>query len=318
MPVSRRDLILSLISAPAFAAKPHPELALAGGTIFPSPTSPPIPEAVVILRDGNIAAAGPLAKTKIPPKALVVDCRNCFVTAGFTNAAAPLAAISPKLPAVAQLESCFAQYGFSTLYDPFSPPEATDALALRAAAAGAPVPALHTAPAVAYARQPVTLQSETEAVVHPAARAGVLDSDLLREMAERRIALIPVLAQYEAEAASLGYSPESTQTRLANLLEQVRAFAGPLIFGTSTPAFPERNPAREYALLAQAGFGTPQILAALTTNPAACFGDAKTRGQLAPGFAGDVTVLTADPTENPKNFAAVRLTLRQGRVLFSK
>jgi len=68
----------------------------------------------------------------------------------------------------------------------------------------------------------------------------------------------------------------------------------------------------------RAGLSYAQILAALTTAPAARFGVAARTGRLAPGLAADVVVLDGDPAEDIRALARVRATLRGGRVIYQR
>ena len=48
------------------------------------------PKLAVVLRDGRVVAVGPVSttaakKTRIPPKALIIDCRGKVVMPGFSN-----------------------------------------------------------------------------------------------------------------------------------------------------------------------------------------------------------------------------------------
>jgi imidazolonepropionase-like amidohydrolase len=60
-----------------------------------------------------------------------------------------------------------------------------------------------------------------------------------------------------------------------------------------------------------------QILAMLTTAPAARF-RRDTSGQLVPGMAADVVVLDGDPAQDVRAFAKVRMTMRDGRVIYKR
>ncbi len=325
MPFPRRHFLATLLAVPAWAAKPHAEIALAGGKIYPSPTLPSILDAVVILREGRIAAVGPLSKIRIPTKALVVDCRGAVVVAGFTNCFA-----DPATPAAFEAQTT--RWGFTsvfamglesdpapwlrrietgevagpwirraTTYSATKTPEAVPADALwipnpheldtetlRAAAAEA-----HRQRKTVLAH-PITpesladcLQAGIDVLVHPPDAAPAL----LRKIIDRRVAVIP--------SPAAGW----------NQLRPFSTAGGQILFSTTG-----RDPAAQYQAFAEAGLSTTQILAALTANPAARFGD-KLHGQLAPGFLADVNVLSADPAADARNFAAVRLSLRQGRVL---
>ena len=59
-----------------------------------------------------------------------------------------------------------------------------------------------------------------------------------------------------------------------------------------------------------------QILASLTTAPAERFGESARLGRLAAGFIADMVVLDEDPSKDVRVFAAVRYTIRAGRVIY--
>jgi imidazolonepropionase-like amidohydrolase len=68
----------------------HPPLKLAHGTlaiqharIYTSPSDPPIPDGIILIRDGLIAQVGP--NISIPTDAQIIPCDHCIVTAGFWN-----------------------------------------------------------------------------------------------------------------------------------------------------------------------------------------------------------------------------------------
>jgi imidazolonepropionase-like amidohydrolase len=59
-----------------------------------------------------------------------------------------------------------------------------------------------------------------------------------------------------------------------------------------------------------------EILASLTTAPAARWQEAERRGQVTAGMDADLVVLAADPMADPASFAKVRCTIRGGRLSF--
>jgi len=70
--------------------------------------------------------------------------------------------------------------------------------------------------------------------------------------------------------------------------------------------------------MARAGLTWRQILAALTTNPAARFGEASRRGRVASGLDADLVVLGRDPAIDVRAFADVVDVVRGGRIVFQK
>ena len=77
------------------------------------------------------------------------------------------------------------------------------------------------------------------------------------------------------------------------------------------------DPTDEYVFMQRAGLSYAQILAALTTAPAARFGAARS-GRLAPGLDADVVVLDGDPAQDIRALARVGQTLRGGRAIYRK
>jgi imidazolonepropionase-like amidohydrolase len=70
--------------------------------------------------------------------------------------------------------------------------------------------------------------------------------------------------------------------------------------------------------MAQAGMSPMQILASLTTTPAARWNETPRRGRIAPGMDADLVVLEADPSKDVKRFADVKCAVRGGKPIFVK
>jgi imidazolonepropionase-like amidohydrolase len=60
-------------------------VALVGGRVQPSPDAAPIPDGVVLIGDGVIAAVGSRGAIPVPPGAVVIDCAGGTVMSGFWN-----------------------------------------------------------------------------------------------------------------------------------------------------------------------------------------------------------------------------------------
>jgi imidazolonepropionase-like amidohydrolase len=70
--------------------------------------------------------------------------------------------------------------------------------------------------------------------------------------------------------------------------------------------------------MGQAGMSAMQILASLTTAPAARWNESGRRGRIAPGLDADLVVLEADPGQDVRRFAAVKCVVRAGKVIYAK
>src|SRR5205823_13956438 len=118
-----------------------------------------------------------------------------------------------------------------------------------------------------------------------------------------------------------GLPAELVELVLGNGVAQTRAFAelgGQLLFGTDVGYMIDYDPTEEFVYLQRARLAPAQILAMLTTAPAARFGRADRTGRLAPGFSADVVALDGDPALHVRAFAKVPLTMRDGPTLHSR
>ena len=72
---------------PDTAATPAQQarVALVGGTIYPSPTEPPIPDGVVVIENGRISAVGQGDTMRVPDGIATLECSGSTITAGFWN-----------------------------------------------------------------------------------------------------------------------------------------------------------------------------------------------------------------------------------------
>ena len=134
---------------------------------------------------------------------------------------------------------------------------------------------------------------------------GMTDAHYAR-MKSRNMAMIPTLYLFR-------------DRWMWDILDQVRTFArqgGQILFGTDVGYLPNFDHAIEYDLMAAAGLGWREILASLTVNPAARFGDSARRGRVAAGFDADLVVLGSDPAHGVRNLSDVRYTIRAGRVIY--
>ena len=114
----------------------------------------------------------------------------------------------------------------------------------------------------------------------------------------------------------------SGDDKFNSILKEVKSYSdirGQIMFGTDIGYLTDYpSLTREYGYLARAGLTFPQILASLTTTPAARLGYAKLTGQVKPGMDADLTLLEGDPARDIDAFAHVALTMRKGQIIYSK
>lgn len=99
-------------------------LALVGAKIYTDPNADPLPNGVVLIRNGKIGKVGPQTEVMIPKEAEELDCTGQVIMAGFWNSHVHF--MEPKwrradsLPATQlslQMEAMLTHYGFTHAFD---------------------------------------------------------------------------------------------------------------------------------------------------------------------------------------------------------
>jgi imidazolonepropionase-like amidohydrolase len=134
----RSALLVGLFGAavaPGVAASAD-TLALKNGTLLSSPDAAPLANAVIVLTDGVVQAAGRASEIQIPEGVRVIDCTGKTVVAGFWNSHVHFtqavwkgAAHAAAAPLAQHMQDMLTQWGFTTVWDLGSDP--TDSLPLR-------------------------------------------------------------------------------------------------------------------------------------------------------------------------------------------
>jgi imidazolonepropionase-like amidohydrolase len=145
------------------------------------------------------------------------------------------------------------------------------------------------------------------------------DRSLLPRMEAAGMALVPTLSLWPYELRRAGVPDGVVEAFLAAAQDQVRAYAalgGEILFGTDVGYMEDHDPSDEYGYLAAAGLSFADVLASLTTAPAARFGAAARTGRVEPGLDADLVVLATDPARDVRGLARVRLAVRGGEIVF--
>jgi len=166
----------------------------------------------------------------------------------------------------------------------------------------------------------LAIEAGVDVLVHTTIGDGntAWDAALIEQMRAADMAVVPTLKliPYEFKRAEL--SERIVELATADAVEQVRAYSqagGQILFGTDVGYMSDYDPTEEYRLMARAL--TPmQILASLTTAPAARWSETERRGRVEAGREADLVVLESDPAADPANFASVRCTIRAGRLVW--
>jgi imidazolonepropionase-like amidohydrolase len=145
------------------------------------------------------------------------------------------------------------------------------------------------------------------------------DATLIQAMLARDVAVVPTLQLWPYELRKARLPERAIESATGDAIEQVRAFAeagGQVLFGTDVGYMLEYDPTDEYVYMLRAGLTFEQILASLTTAPAARWKESEQRGRVATGFDADLVVLEADPAADIRSFARPRCVFRAGKRIF--
>jgi imidazolonepropionase-like amidohydrolase len=140
--------------------------------------------------------------------------------------------------------------------------------------------------------------------------------DQLARFKQQGTALIPTLSLF----AKLPVPAFIAERLMNDSVAQLKGFSenngGPVLFGTDVGFTTIYDTTLEYELMHRA-LSERQVLASLTTNPAAYFRSSK-KGKLEPGFDADIVVLDGDPLADVRNLAKVAYTIRAGQIIYQK
>lgn len=166
----------------------------------------------------------------------------------------------------------------------------------------------------------VAMAAGVDVFAHTTPNIAPWPEALVRRLVDADIALVPTLALIEVEVGKEG-APAAVLDRLrANASGQLRAFSeagGDVLFGTDAGYAEVYDTRSELRLMHEAGLDWRQVLASLTSTPAARFGHGTRKGRIAEGMDADLVVLVRDPAAGIEAFADVRYTLIAGRVVYA-
>ena len=160
----------------------------------------------------------------------------------------------------------------------------------------------------------VAIQSGVDVLAHAPDSTEGIDRALFETMVHQNMAMIPTLKMF---ATTVTKDPAYLDPIYAEV-RQFHALGGQLIFGTDVGYMTDYTTQGEFEALTKCGLSPMDILAMLTTNPASRFGVSNIKGTVTPGKLADLTILDADPSQDPLAFAKVRMTIRSGRVIYQR
>lgn len=165
----------------------------------------------------------------------------------------------------------------------------------------------------------VAVDSGVDVLAHAAPDAGAWSPAFVARLKAADVAFVPTLTLFDSELRREGVPEPVLERFVGAAKQQLGAMAqggGQVLFGTDAGYIEVYDTHLEFQLMAAAGMDWRQILASLTTAPAQRFGQATVRGRVQEGFAGDLVVLGSDPETSADAYADVRMTVRDGRVIY--
>ena len=156
----------------------------------------------------------------------------------------------------------------------------------------------------------LVIAGKVDVLAHTSEEPEKWDSTVARRLKAGNVTLIPTLTLFDRDRDFDG------------ILKEVKSYSdigGRIMFGTDI-GFLTDYPSltKEFGYLARAGLTFPQILASLTTVPAARLGLADSTGAIKKGLDADLLILDGDPAKDQSAFYHVALTIRQGRMIYQK
>jgi imidazolonepropionase-like amidohydrolase len=161
----------------------------------------------------------------------------------------------------------------------------------------------------------VALSAGVDILAHTVPMEPGYTSEQLAQFKAKGIALIPTLSLWP----TVTLDQAAKDYLLQSGVNQLKAFAangGIILFGTDVGFTKLYDTSLELEFMGRAlSFG--EVLASLTTNPAAYF-KAAWKGRIEQGFDADIVVINGDPNTDVRNLAKVAYTIRAGRVIYQE
>jgi imidazolonepropionase-like amidohydrolase len=161
----------------------------------------------------------------------------------------------------------------------------------------------------------IAIDSGVDVLEHTVPQSPAWTPEFCTRLKRAHLALIPTLTLFDFEARDA--SPKEREGWIAQMVAELRAYGqagGDILFGTDIGYTDRYDTSLEFTLMSRAGMRDRQILASLTSNPAHRFEPGS--GRIERNRPADLTVLNADPANDPTAFSKVRYTIRAGKVIY--
>ncbi len=166
----------------------------------------------------------------------------------------------------------------------------------------------------------VALRSGVDILAHTTPSDDPWSATFAGRMVAAHMALTPTLTLWDVEGKKSNTSADNIEGGMSRAAQQLKAFSeagGEVLFGTDVGYIEQFDTSEEYVWMSRAGLSYQQILASLTTNPAARFGYANHSGRVAKGMDADLVLLDGDPAKDVSAFAKVQRVVRGGELIYS-
>jgi imidazolonepropionase-like amidohydrolase len=160
----------------------------------------------------------------------------------------------------------------------------------------------------------VAVQAGVDVLAHVPDDTRGITPDLFASMVRQNMAISPTLKMFSTTVTTDPHYMDP-------LYEEVRTFhglGGTLVFGTDVGYMTDYTTEGEFDGLGKSGLNWQDVLAMLTTNPAARMGVQNRKGTVTAGKLADLVILDADPAADLKNFSRVRTAVRSGEVVWQR
>jgi imidazolonepropionase-like amidohydrolase len=160
----------------------------------------------------------------------------------------------------------------------------------------------------------VAVQAGVDVLAHVPDDTRGITPDLFASMVRQNMAISPTLKMFSTTVTTDPHYMDP-------LYEEVRTFhglGGTLLFGTDVGYMTDYSTEGEFDGLGKSGLDWQDVLAMLTTNPAARMGVQDRKGTVTAGKLADLVILGADPAADLKNFSRVRTVVRSGAVVWRR
>jgi imidazolonepropionase-like amidohydrolase len=160
----------------------------------------------------------------------------------------------------------------------------------------------------------VAIKSGVDVLAHVPDDTRGITPQLFSTMVGQNMGMIPTLKMFTTTVTS-------DPRYMDPMYEEVRTFhalGGTLLFGTDVGYMTDYSTQGEFEALDKSGLGWRDVLAMLTTNPAARMGVQDQKGTVSAGKLADLVVLDADPAADLKNFSRVQTVIRSGAVVWQR